>query len=80
LLANTYSAGQALFDVSNPTRMIERAESSFFKPERPCETTGQYTAGTVFVEGLVPFQNRWFLYYGTADSQVAVAIYTPSEI
>jgi predicted GH43/DUF377 family glycosyl hydrolase len=25
------------------------------------------------VEGLVHFQGRWFLYYGTADSKIAVA-------
>ena len=26
-----------------------------------------------FLEGLVFFRNRWLLYYGTADSRVAVA-------
>jgi beta-1,2-mannosidase len=26
------------------------------------------------VEGLVRFKNRWYLYYGTADSRVAVAV------
>lgn len=28
-----------------------------------------------FVEGLVPFRGRWLLYYGTADSRIAVAVY-----
>ena len=79
LPAETYSAGQALFDLNNPTQLIHRSASTFFKPERPYEMTGQYTAGTVFVEGLVPFRDRWFLYYGTADSQVAVAVYTPEN-
>jgi predicted GH43/DUF377 family glycosyl hydrolase len=27
-----------------------------------------------FVEGLVPFKGKWFLYYGTADSKIAVSI------
>jgi predicted GH43/DUF377 family glycosyl hydrolase len=27
-----------------------------------------------FVEGLVPFNNKWYLYYGTADSKIGVAI------
>jgi len=27
-----------------------------------------------FVEGLVMFKNKWFLYYGTGDSKIAVAI------
>ncbi|QMV17751.1 hypothetical protein GOB94_02835 [Granulicella sp. 5B5] len=37
------------------------------------ERTGQYAAGTTFAEGLVPFNGRWFLYYGTEDSFVGVA-------
>ena len=43
------------------------------KPELPYEKTGQYAAGTTFAEGLVWFHNQWFLYYGCADSLVAVA-------
>ena len=43
------------------------------KPELPYEKTGQYAAGTTFAEGLVYFRNQWFLYYGCADSLVAVA-------
>jgi predicted GH43/DUF377 family glycosyl hydrolase len=39
----------------------------------PYEKTGQYEAGTTFAEGLVYFRNQWFLYYGCADSLVAVA-------
>ena len=27
-----------------------------------------------FVEGLVFFKNKWFLYYGTADSKISVAV------
>jgi predicted GH43/DUF377 family glycosyl hydrolase len=27
----------------------------------------------VFLEGMVPFRGRWFLYYGTADSKIGVA-------
>jgi hypothetical protein len=29
------------------------------------------------VEGLVPFRGRWYLYYGTADSRVGVAVSDP---
>jgi inosine-uridine nucleoside N-ribohydrolase len=39
----------------------------------PYEKTGQYAAGTTFAEGLVAFRGRWLLYYGCADSLVAVA-------
>src|SRR5262249_55492562 len=43
------------------------------KPDLPYEKTGQYAAGTTFAEGLVFFRGKWFLYYGCADSLVAVA-------
>jgi predicted GH43/DUF377 family glycosyl hydrolase len=72
---NAYAAGQALFDAKDPTKLIDRAEKPFFKPEMPYEKTGQYAAGTTFVEGLVVFKDKWFLYYGCADSRVGVAEY-----
>jgi predicted GH43/DUF377 family glycosyl hydrolase len=71
--AGAYSAGQALFSADDPSKLIDRTDQCFFKPERPYEATGQYKSGTVFVEGLVRFKDRWRLYYGTADSRVAVA-------
>jgi beta-1,2-mannosidase len=70
--ANAYAAGEALFDAHDPTHLIARAEAPVLKPERPYEKTGQYVAGTTFAEGLVRFQNKWFLYYGCADSAVGV--------
>ncbi|BDI29056.1 hypothetical protein CCAX7_11070 [Capsulimonas corticalis] len=72
--AGAYSGGQALFDAKDPTKLIDRTDGWFITPERPYETTGQYAAGTVFIEGLVHFQKKWFLYYGTADSFVAAAV------
>jgi len=75
LPSRTYSAGQALFDVRDPTKLIARSDSAFIKPTESYERTGQYTAGTTFVEGLVPFRGRWYLYYGTADSRVGVAVW-----
>ncbi len=73
LVPSTYSAGQALFSANDPTRLIARSDSPFFQPELPFERSGQYAAGTTFVEGLVYFQKHWFLYYGCADSLVGVA-------
>ena len=70
----TYSVGQIIFDKHNPERVIERSETCFLKPDLPHEKTGQYTAGTTFSEGLVFFHSKWYLYYGTADSFVGLAI------
>lgn len=75
--ANTYAAGQVLFDLKDPSKVIGRLDKPFFVPEEPFEKSGQYPAGTVFVEGLVFFKNKWFLYYGCADSRVGVAVYVP---
>lgn len=77
--ANTYAAGQVLFDVNDPTKVIARLDKPFFVPTEPFEKSGQYPAGTVFVEGLVYHRKTWFLYYGCADSRVAVAVYTPGK-
>jgi predicted GH43/DUF377 family glycosyl hydrolase len=74
---NAYAAGQALFATDDPTKLLDRTEQPFFKPEMPFEKNGQYVAGTTFVEGLVYFHNRWIIYYGGADSLVGVAMTTP---
>ncbi|QEC66649.1 hypothetical protein FRZ67_04795 [Panacibacter ginsenosidivorans] len=70
----TYSVGQVVFDTNDPKKVIERSDTCFIKPTLPHEMTGQYQAGTTFSEALVFFKNKWFLYYGTADSFVGVAI------
>lgn len=77
--ANTYAAGQVLFNLKDPSKVVSRLDKPFFVPTEPFEKSGQYPAGTVFVEGLVFFQNKWFLYYGCADSRVAVAVYDPKQ-
>ena len=72
--AHTYTAGQALFDRRNPVKLVARTDTPFLRPSEPYERSGQYREGTTFVEGLVRFRGRWLLYYGTADSRVAVAV------
>jgi beta-1,2-mannosidase len=69
-----YTAGQALYDARNPLRLIDRSDRPFIQPTEDYERRGQYAEGTTFVEGLVRFNGRWFLYYGTADSRVGVAV------
>ncbi|MVN77504.1 family 43 glycosylhydrolase [Hymenobacter sp. HMF4947] len=68
----TYSAAQALFDKDDPTKLLQRTDTYFMHPEKPYETTGQVNQ-VVFLEGLARFKSKWFLYYGTADSKIAVA-------
>ena len=77
IAANAYSDGQALFSTDDPRKLIARSKEPFFKPEEPWEQSGQYAAGTTFAEGLVFFHEKWFLYYGCADSRVGVAAFDP---
>ena len=70
-----YTGGQALYDRANPLKLVGRLDEPFIRPAEDYERTGQYPAGTTFVEGLVPFRGRWYLYYGTADSRVGVAVW-----
>ncbi len=76
LLPGTYTAGQVLMDAEDPTRLLKRTASYFIKPEEPYEIQGQ-VGKVVFVEGWVYYQDQWFIYYGTADSKIAVARYQP---
>lgn len=77
--SGTYSAGQVLFDLKDPYKAIARLDTPFFRPTEDFEKSGQYVDGTVFIEGLVYYQGKWFLYYGCADSKVGVAIYDPKK-
>lgn len=69
----TYAAAQILLDKNDPTKVLQRMDGWFMKPDKPYEITGQIN-NVCFVEGLARFNNKWYLYYGTADSKIAVAI------
>ena len=77
--AGAYCAGQILTDPNEPMKVLQRLDVPFFRPMASFEKSGQYVDGTVFIEGLVFFKNKWYLYYGCADSQVSVAIYDPAK-
>jgi predicted GH43/DUF377 family glycosyl hydrolase len=53
--------------------LIDRAEAYFIHPDKDYERVGEVNE-VCFVEGLVYFKDKWFLYYGTADSKIAVAV------
>jgi predicted GH43/DUF377 family glycosyl hydrolase len=79
LADGAYCAGQALFDLNDPTKLTQRLEKNFLKPDKPYEINGQVNQ-VCFIEGLVPYKNKWWLYFGTADSKIAVAVYQDGEI
>jgi len=69
----TYAASQVLLDKEEPTGILHRLDNYFIKPDKPYELTGQVNE-VCFLEGLALFKGKWYLYYGTADSKIAVAV------
>ena len=78
LLDGAYCPGQALFDKNDPARMIDRTPTYFLNPEKDYEVYG-LVGKVCFIEGLVYKDDIWYLYYGTADSYLAVATYDPAK-
>lgn len=69
----TYRTGYAYFSKEDPAKLLYRSNEPFFEPQEISEKTGQ-VANVVFVEGLTYFNNKWFMYYGMADSHIGVAV------
>lgn len=67
-----YSLGQALYSADDPTKLLDRSDVSFLKPDRDFEQLGA-TPGVVYLTGIAWFQNKWLIYYNGADWMVGVA-------
>jgi predicted GH43/DUF377 family glycosyl hydrolase len=63
----SYSGGQALFDLNDPTKLIARCDSYFLTPRTPYELQYALGAPVCFMEGLVRFKGKWLLYYEGGD-------------
>jgi len=68
-----YSAcAAALLDIDNPARVIARLPYALFSPEQEWELKGDVN-NVVFPTGTALFGDTLFIYYGAADSHIAVA-------
>ena len=67
-----YQPGQVLFDPLEPGSPIARATEPFLRPTAAEERVGQVD-DVCFAQALVPFGDRWLLYYGMADSRIGLA-------
>ncbi|KAJ1487501.1 glycosyl hydrolase [Baffinella frigidus] len=72
LAAGTYAPGQVVVSAMDPEKVLYRAPLPLLVPDQPFEIQGQVNR-VVFVQGLALFREKWLLYYGTADSLIAVA-------
>lgn len=67
-----YRVGLALLDLNDPGKVIARVPHWVFGPKEPYESAG-FIPGVVFPTGTVQKGEDLWLYYGAADTRVALA-------
>ena len=67
-----YRTAIAVFDRSDPRRLLWRSEQPVFFPEENWERIGQ-VPNVVFVEGMATVGKNYYFYYGAADKYIGVA-------
>lgn len=73
-----YTAGQAIFDPADPTRVLAELTRPWLEPTTYEDQHG-LVSNVTFVEGLVWFRDTWFAYYGQSDSTLGVATFRPTD-
>jgi predicted GH43/DUF377 family glycosyl hydrolase len=76
-----YRMGLVLLDLDNPARVIRRSDEWVLGPAEPYELLGD-VGNVVFPTGVVhdPGSNQLRVYYGAADTSVAVATADLDEV
>jgi predicted GH43/DUF377 family glycosyl hydrolase len=76
-----YRTGLALFDHNNPTKVLRRSDEWILAPQASYELAGNAT-NVVFPTGLLhdPATGQLRLYYGAADSGIALATAALSDV
>jgi beta-1,2-mannobiose phosphorylase / 1,2-beta-oligomannan phosphorylase len=69
---NRYKIGAMLLDLQNPEKILARCSQPILEPDEKYENEG-FKAGVVYVCGAVIKDKTLFVYYGGADTFVAVA-------
>jgi predicted GH43/DUF377 family glycosyl hydrolase len=72
-----YTTAWALFDKSDPRKLLARADQPFLSPQRDWQRTGQ-VPNVVFTEGMIQKGKEWWIYYGGADKYVGASRITIS--
>ncbi len=67
-----YRAGAAILKTDNPTKVIARLPDPFMSPDKKYEKSGTVN-DVVFPTGTAIFDDRLYIYYGTADTNIAIA-------
>ena len=72
------TGGLRMVSADDPTAVLRRSRDYFIQPEKEYEITGQ-VGNVCFLEGLVHFEHRWLLYYGTVDSSQQITQILPMD-
>lgn len=75
----TYRAGAALLDLKDPTKVIGHHHTPLFSPDKKYEKEGN-VSNVVFPTGAVVFDERLYIYYGAADTSIAVVSMNLKEL
>ncbi len=70
--ANVYHISAAMLDLKNPGKVIARLREPLISPHEEWEEKG-YVNNVCFPTGTAVFENDLYIYYGAADSNIAVA-------
>jgi beta-1,2-mannosidase len=71
LVPYEYSVGQIMFDAKDPSSIIMRCDNYFIRSQHKNEITGQMS-NTAFVEAMVHFRNKWYIYYVMGEAGIGV--------
>ncbi|OHA66861.1 MAG: hypothetical protein A3E07_03945 [Candidatus Wildermuthbacteria bacterium RIFCSPHIGHO2_12_FULL_45_9] len=74
-----YHACAALLDLENPLKVIGRLHEPLFSPTEPWEAQG-FVSNVVFPTGTAQFGDDLYIYYGAADTRIAVALVSLKEL
>ena len=69
---NVYSAGVALLDLKEPSKVLGRTKNPILEPKEPYEKNGD-VKNVVFPTGACIIDGKLFVYYGAADKVCCLA-------
>ncbi len=86
--SNIYQAGVSLHELNNPAKVIARSSLNILEPREIYETVGQvqnvcFPSGMIvekYENGFAALDSKVFVYYGAADTVVALAFTTIKEL
>jgi predicted GH43/DUF377 family glycosyl hydrolase len=67
-----YGISEVEFSASDPTQQLGQLTEASLSPAEPYELNGR-TANTVFMNSILFHNGQWYMYYGAADTVIALA-------